>query len=259
MTEYSNLNPTGAGNVRQEQRQARATKVALTRRGQQLGPAVLANDTYWDGLGLQAGYFWLLGPLRERIQALAHKYRKRPSIFSVELGKVLKRRTRQLEQDPSESQNIAWFMEFRRRIDEAYSRTIPQPAKDKSSRSIAKHDFIPEGMSRRQLAALERLLCVLEIVFSGGRPTEIDFKGFIDIFKTLAARPAGRKPSEEFSKALTILQLGKYPKDPYHHICKELDPTYAGASSEARRSKRDRLRSGVARLMKKQGLTKYKR
>ena len=257
VTPHSSLIAPGTSNFGRKQPQVRVTKTSLERRGQQLfGPATFCKDTLWDGLGFQAGLFWLLSPLREPIQALAHKYRKRPSMFSVEFEKLMNRRCRQLEKDPSEAQNIAWFLEFRRRIDAAYAHVMPVPAGNRPSTLKTKHGSIPEGMSQRQLAALERLLCVLEILYNGERPTEIDFKGFLDILKTLGAHPAGRKPLEDFSKALAILRSGKYPKNPYHHICKELDPSYAAATSEMRRAKRDRVRSGVARLKKKQGLTK---
>lgn len=96
-------------------------------------------------------------------------------------------------------------------------------------------------------------LKIIELIpFFAGTPTKIDDldgRSLLKQLQTLAARPGGRKPLEVYAKALELREAT--PPVSFHRICLLLSAGYAEMNSAKRRSERERMRSGVARLERK--------
>ncbi len=235
-------------------------RAAVERKAQQIfGPKMMGSDLAWDLMGLAAGRYWRLYPLRDRVQAIARKYRNRPAIFYREFHQILVQRDRKLAKDPSEHENIVRYKEFLRRVDEALALAMPSQTVPKRTPGLPS---FPEHFTPRQVEAVDLILHVMEAPLIGQPPAETNPKRFINAFKSLAALPAGRQQKGVYRKGLEILRSGKYPERPYHHICLELDPSYTmlrAASdgslhppSDVEQAKiRKAMKAGIRRLMKK--------
>jgi len=106
---------------------------------------------------------------------------------------------------------------------------------------------LPQGASRRQVQAL--LKAAPDITRGLTSPQEIsdsDGNSFLTFFRTLAARQPGRKPLGIYVRALALRQ--ENPPWRFHKICQELNPKYSQMAPHQRRTERERIRSGVARL-----------
>ena len=118
----------------------------------------------------------------------------------------------------------------------------------------------PKGASTRQVQTMLKASPAIARFLTMPQGIEdADAKRFIKILNTLASRPAGRKRSEIYAKAMALRQSGT----DYHRICMKLIPAYKTLSSFERRAKRDAMRTGVSRLQKAmmsaQGQTKSRR
>jgi hypothetical protein len=228
--------------------ESQVNRASVERKVQQLfGPEVMGSDFTWDSMGLNAGRYWRLYPLRERVQTLARKYRKRPSTFYRKFQQILIQRDRKLAKDPSQSESIAWYNELRRRVNEALALALPQPTEETIPEQTAGLLLLPEHFTRRQVKAVDQILAVLEAPLIGRPPAVTNPKKVIDAFKSLVARRPGRPSEEQYDTALKILRSGKYPKRPIHYICLQLVPGYSGLPVLEQEKERRKMKAGIKR------------
>jgi hypothetical protein len=116
---------------------------------------------------------------------------------------------------------------------------------------MGRHWFKPSNdTSPRQAKALLKILPRIPMFPAArGEISKLDSKLLLRQLQALASRPGGRKPLGIYAEALALRKTN--PPLSFHEICRRLNPAYAGMNSAAKRSERERIRSGVTRLVKK--------
>lgn len=108
----------------------------------------------------------------------------------------------------------------------------------------------PNDASQRQVRELLKIVSDIPMFPPALEEiSRLDGKLLLKQLQTLAARPGGRKPLAIYAKALALRKTT--PPLSFHKICLRLNPAYADMKSAAKRSERERIRSGVTRLEKK--------
>ena len=160
------------------------------------------QDFSWDCMGVVAGWFWLLAPIRPRLKALWHKYHGDVQEFQRRANQVFKSRLRSLERDPKARQDLAQFREHHRRATEAHNHIM--------GGSSQEH---PEALPGKKLGALDDLF-QLFLPALKGHPIEEDpqkvMKRFAADVNVLAERPAGAPPKEILDVAKELVDSGRY-------------------------------------------------
>jgi hypothetical protein len=226
-------------------------RASVEHKAQELVTEIFASDVTWDAMGCAAGWYLLFLPLRERVQALARKYRQCPPAFVRAFKRLGERHIHEVAKDPEWGPHLARLAWYQQRVNEA----VAHSQQEQSEQPLV----LPQNLPQRKLVALDQIITALSPALSGRRIPDEDARKLLSGMQTLAARAPGRRALERYRSALEIPQSGKHRKDPFHQICNELDPLYRTDLASERRRKREEMRSGVNRLLKKrledQGLT----
>ena len=177
------------------------------------------SDLFWDQMVVDAGRYWLLYPLREQMQALAREHFNKPDIFYRESLAVYKRHLSRLVKTRSGRKNIAWYNHFRQRVDNDLAASIPTPDQGKAKSRPPVLPRLPDGISAKQLVALDCLLPILRAPYTGLPLTETPPKKVIAALKALTARTPGALRKEIYDKAYELKKSGKGANE----ICKILN------------------------------------
>jgi hypothetical protein len=249
-TPPTSLGATITGNVP-------VNRAAIEREARELlGPEVFASDLFWDALGAVGGLHWfLIQPVksshgvRDRVQALARKYRSRPAIFVYKFQQIMKQRAKSLRASPEGKEGLNIMAGYWSRVgqhNEAIARTQPGIKPSAAEKPIA----LTQGLSKRKLAAVRDSLPSFQSLLKG-RPIELDLKQLFEILKAFAAGDTGRPPEPMYDEALKILDSKKYPKRPIHNICRELVSGYSGFTLSKQEAERKRMKAGIKRHRQK--------
>jgi hypothetical protein len=217
---------------------------------QKLPCQILGSDHYWNCLALSAAKYWELGPLAEDIKKFARNYGDRPATFGRKLKKLRMANWRKLASDPSQKEQVAWYIELQRRVDESSAAMLPPCSEDAGPERRDSLPTLLKNFNDKKLQAALLLLDVLEAPLAGRRPAETNLKNFIDACEILAASPTGRPPEILNREAFKLVRSRKYEDaaSPYHCICEEIDPRYPGMSHNEKMKARRARREGVRRL-----------
>lgn len=210
----------------------------------------IASDLFWDQMVVDAGRYWLLYSLRDRLQALARKYFKQPSIFYRKFLAVYNAYLCRLVETRLGRKNIAWYNHFRQRVDNDLAAIIPTPDQGKAESRPPVLPRLPDDISVRQLAALDCLLPMWGAPYTGVPLTETDPKKVIAALKALAARAPGPGRIENYDKAYELKKSGMTA----HEICKKLNLYPQNSSATERKAiRQDVLSACQYRKRRKQG------
>jgi hypothetical protein len=222
----------------------------VERKAQSLCVQLLGSDHYWNCLALSAAKWWELSPLREAIKELVHKYRDNPAAFVLKLTTLRKDHHRRLARDPSQKENIAWYNELQRRVNESCAAMLPSPTENLRPERMDGLPTLPNDLPPWKLQAINFLLDMYEAIVTGRPPSEMDPKKLIEAFATIVARSAGRPGKYLNREAYKLVLSRKYENavSPYHCICEEIDPKYPGMSDNEKVKARRARREGVRRL-----------
>ncbi len=205
------------------------TRATVQRKIDVFPAEMFASDSFWEQMDCWARLLsrWTdLRLLRKPIQNMARKYRNNRATFQRRLERLISLHYRKLgvplKRSPEHTENTTTF---------------------------------PDGLSVRQLKAVDDSLVLFLSLLNGVPPSDSDGATIKRVFNALTARRAGRKrtkKAEYYVKALELLQSGKYSINPYHRISLELNPAYKDMAAPDRWMERDRLRKGIAREAQKQ-------
>jgi hypothetical protein len=107
----------------------------------------------------------------------------------------------------------------------------------------------PEDVTTQQVRELLKMSPDLTKLFTAPVDlSKVDGKMLLKRLQTFTAKPPGRKPSEEFGRALELKRAGKN----IHEICFKLVADYEKMGSVAQRVAHQRIRSGISRLEQKE-------
>jgi hypothetical protein len=244
---------------------SQACRADVERKLQALPGKILGSDHWWNCLALGAAKYWELGPLAAEIKKLARKYGDKPATFQRKLKALRLENLRKLARDPAQKEQLAWYIELQKRVDETSAAMLPPRTDNARPQHSDTLPILPKQLTDRKLQAFVRVLDVLNAPLAGRPPAETNLKNFIDDWGTLAAPPAGRPAKKVYQDGLKILVSGKYNRRPFHHICQELLPGYSKSAtspdgsihpvSDLEQGKmRKRMKAGIKREAKRQGI-----
>lgn len=152
LTEPSSPSTTGPLKVGRGQRQPRVNPSALEREAQELcGPETFASEWFWDQLAVNAGLYWVLQPLRLRVQRLAGKFRHDPKVFWEKFERIRNQRIKSLIATPEGERDWVAFLYFCRQLDKHHE---PMGELSPGTRPFT----FTEGLSVRRLNAVKFLI-----------------------------------------------------------------------------------------------------
>lgn len=244
---------------------AAVDKADVQRRVRKLPGQIFGSDHWWNCFALSAAKYWELAPIAEDTKKLARKYGDDLATLQRELTRLRNKNWNKLVRDPSNKEQLAWYIELQSRVDKGCAAMLPPPTENAGPEHRDNLHTLPRNLSEKKLQAIVPVLDVFEAALACRPPAETDPKKLLDALGILAARPSGRPKKELYRKGLKILLSGTYPTRPWQHICQELLPDFTRfeiidgkksfvLSGPDRTKQRKSMKAGIKRAAKDQGI-----
>jgi hypothetical protein len=118
---------------------------------------------------------------------------------------------------------------------------------DQALQVIEEDNFMADvSLPERAAHALSEMFEAVKVTKHGAQLAQVNEHTFLRFFESLAAKPAGRPRLQKYHHAAAIMRNGKAFA---HRLCLQFEPGYRDMDRAEQKRARDRMRSGVFRIL----------
>ena len=171
---------------------------------------IMASNLVWDSWAHEAAGYFILAPVRKRIQSLARRSRRcnePEAAFEKKYSQLVREQFRKAAKDPCSKRAVALYNQTSRRLRVAFSQTLKQAGTPRAENFYA-------DLTRRKLEAIGSLRSVFSVLFNG-EAQHLDAKNLLGAIASLQAQRQGPKTpdwTDRLKKKIILAYVGLVKK-----------------------------------------------
>ena len=171
---------------------------------------IMASNLAWDSMAFRAAQYFILAPVRKRLQSLARRSRRcnePEAVFEKRLAQLVREQLRKAANDPSLKKAVALHNQTLTRLRAVCRQALKQAGTSRAGNFYA-------GLTRRKLEAIGSLNSVFSVVFNA-EAQPLDSKNLLRAIASLQAPRQGPKTggqSDRLKKKIILAYVGLVKK-----------------------------------------------